>query len=900
MTKPMRYIISLMIIGLMALVIVWAEKAIDATLSIDGLRCENKEAPLGLDTPYPHFSWVLHSTRRNVRQGAYRLVIASSPEKLSRDQGDFWDSGKVVSDEQNGIGIPNKLKQQTRYYWKIKMWDQLGKESPWSSPSTCETGFFDLESWPAAWLKAPKFSVNYARREFLLPPGIKIESARLYVAATGTGCNSYEVRLNGIRVGDDLYAPGPCEPFKALYSTFDIQSLLKPGANAVALLYNTSASLYMTVKYVDGTSVVVSTDGAWKGTGNGPYQNIGPNNTWGGGQYELYDARQEQQGWDKPGFDDHQWQTLAPLGKGPWAGSSLSITKLKARLVPCKPIAEIKPISIMPYENGRYIVDFGQEVAGHIRLVAKGAKSGSTLSVRYAEMLTADGKQLDQYSITRNAQHAYIFADDKAVVYEPRFFNVGFRYVEITGYPGQLLAESITSLAVASDVVNGSTFSCSSPVLNRLQTMAVWSFLGNLQNIPTDCPGRERRGWTADCHVVSAAECLNFDMRNFMDKWLDDYVDCQEPGGWIPVELPMKTDGNKDIKWPASSIFIPWDLYQAYGDKSILEKYYPLMSGYLKFLRSIAKPDFSVPGGGMWRPYLSYGDWLAPEPASSAYLGTLYYYRCADLMRQIADTLNKKDDAKDYAALASTIKAVIQTTYRKGGGTVYYDNNSQSANAHALGFGIVADADRPAVLKSLIDDYQAKGHNTMGFLGIRWALPVLSAGERNDIAYSYITNPGDNSWVAFINKCDATTMLEEWDVSKKSSQNHAFLAGSLSEWFFQDLAGISAQKPGFKEIRIKPYIPADVQWAKASINTVRGWVRSEWKKEESGALSLLVSIPVNSTATIYIPAGYSTQINASGSNDAGSKADAVKHLRDENGCAVYSVGSGSYEFTVFK
>ena len=362
----------------------------------------------------------------------------------------------------------------------------------------------------------------------------------------------------------------------------------------------------------------------------------------------------------------------------------------------------------------------------------------------------------------------------------------------------------------------------------------------------------------------------------------------------------MMSDGNKDIRWSASAIFIPWDIYQAYGDKSILAKYYPLMSGYLKFLQSIAKPDCSFPDGGMWKPYLSYGDWLAPEPASSAYLGTLFYYRCADLMSKIADELNKKDDAEKYAALASTIKAAIQTTFRKEGSGIYYDNNSQTANAHALGFGIVADADRPAVLKSLIDDYHAKGHNTTAFLGIRWVLPVLSAGERNDIAYSYITNSGDNGWISWINKLDATTMLEEWDYRKTSSHNHGFLAGSLSEWFYQDLAGISALKPGFKEIRIKPYIPEDVQWAKASIHTVRGWVKSEWRKRDGGTLTLLVSIPVNSTATIYIPAGSSAQINKSKSGDTAPKAEEINHLRDEKGYAVYAVGSGTYEFTASK
>lgn len=857
------------------------------------LRCDNIIAPMEIGTAHPNLSWILQSDQRNQRQAAYRVLIASSPQVLAREQGDVWDSGKTTSDQQLEVTIPVSLEPTTAYDWKVMIWDQDDKASAWSPAQSFETGFFDLWTWPARWFNASSFDVNFARREFLLASGGTLNRARAYVASTGGGCNSYELRLNGQRVGNDLYAPGPCEPSKAMYSTFDITKQLHNGLNTVALLYNKRISLQMLLQYTDGSLQVVATDNNWKGAIKGPYIQISGAEPYGGGELELYDARQEWVGWEKTGFDETTWKSLAATDASCGLPNCTSITKLKPRLVSCKIIDTLKPVAITRHGRGNYIVDFGQEVAGHVRIAASGGRAGDALIIHYSEMLDAGGKHVDQRSITRDAHHQYIFKDNRPVIYEPQFFNVGFRYVEVNGYPGKLTADKITSLAVASDVVNGSLFECSDPTLNRLQRMATWSFLSNLQNIPTDCPGRERRGWTADCHAVAAAECINFDMRNFFDKWLDDHAECQYDDGWIPVELPMsgipENDPGADIKWPASSIFIPWDVYNAYGNRHILEKHYPMMRRYLKFLQSIAKDNCLF-------DRLAYDDWGALEPANSPYLGTAYYYYCATLLAKIAGELSLTRDAAEYLALASMINTAIQTKYRHDGETVYYDNNTQSANAHALGFGIVPEADRAKVLKNLIDDYQGKGHNTTGFLGIRWVLPVLSACGRNDIAYSYIRNPKIGGWKYFINHWDATTMHEFWNGTKENSFDHAFLAGSLSEWLYQDLAGIASVKPGYREIRCRPYIPADVSWARAQINTVRGWVKSEWKKQIDGSLMLSVTIPANTFATVHVPATRTG--NVTESRRPAADAPGVKFLRAERDAVVYKVGSGTYVFEV--
>jgi len=995
-----------------------------ADLHPNELRCENLLAPLGIDNVHPGLSWVMQSEKRGQRQTAYQVLVASSPAILAEDRGDVWDSGKVVSDQQIGVVVPAALNPTTTYHWKVKVWDREGHASSWSPGASFGTSYFDLAQWPAAWLNVPCFAVHYARREFEIGAGKVPVSARVYVASVGGGCNSYELRINGQRVGDDLYAPGPCEPTKAMCSTFDVASLLKEGGNAVSLLYNRRVSLRLVINHADGSSDVLMTDSTWKGKDQGPYLGISGPTPYGGGEFEEYDARRELGAWDMPGYDDHGWQTLqatgpdaglaetttparwiwadkpsdptvcfrrtiaverdvdafvlitaddqyewylngnrlgdgkhweqlttwwvklrqgknviavkaanasgpcgllaeiryagqslgtdnqwktsvapaadwnkvefddaswgkavviAKLGAQPWGTLSPSpITKLKARLVPCKVIETLEPVSVRMLNEGNYVLDFGQNVNGHVRIEAGSAKAVSSMSVHYGEQLDAQGQHVDYKSISRDAHHVYVFKDGQRVILEPKFFNVGFRYVEVKGYPGQLTADKIRSLALASDVLNGSSFECSDQALNRLQRMARWSFLNNLQNIPTDCPGRERRGWTADAHAVAAAVNINFDMRNFFDKWLDDHAECQDQQGWIPVELPMKTDINRDIKWPVSSIFVPWDLYNAYGDKRILEKHYPMMRRYLAFLQSRAKEDCLF-------DWLAYGDWVALEKAGGAYLGAVYYYRCADLMERIAAVLNLDKDASDFSALKTRILAAIHAKFRDAKETARYDNDTQSAIAHALGFGIASPADRDGILERLIADYGAKGHNTTGFLGIRLVLPVLSAGGRNDVAYSYIRNSELGGWMCLANR-GATTMPEDWEGNW--SQDHAFLCGSLSEWFYQDLAGIVSMKPGYKEIRFKPYVPSDVDWAKAQIHTVRGWVKSEWRKQSGGRLKLAVVVPPNTTATIHTPARDVDSVTE-GKKPA-TQAEGLKFLHMEGGAAVFEVGAGEY------
>jgi alpha-L-rhamnosidase len=407
-------------------------------------------------------------------------------------------------------------------------------------------------------------------------------------------------------------------------------------------------------------------------------------------------------------------------------------------------------------------------------------------------------------------------------------------------------------------------------------------------NVPTDCPGRERRAWTADAFSVSQAECLNFDMLRMYYKWFDDYGDCQRSFGWIPVELPASTDTSVDVNWPMSSIFIPWDIFQAYGDKVFLIRFFDVMKKYINFLTSISDEDYTIN-----ERHLSYGDWVAKVKASKTYLGTAYYYRCAFLMSKIAAEIGKTDDVAVYGELAQKIKESINIRFLKNSSQkTFYDNNSQSANAHALFLDFVPVELKPHVIHSLVEALKADGANNTGFLGTMCLLPALADNGRNDIVFSMVCDPNPGNWIYLVESLGATTFPE--DFAGEWSQNHAFLGGSLSAWFYRHLAGIQPLAPGYKKIQIKPYIPSTLINAKAQIHTFCGMVKAGWEKTGDTGLKINITVPPNTIAIVYVPATSSDAVAENGKS--ANQAKEMKNLGYKDGFAVFEVGSGEYCF----
>ncbi len=826
------------------------------------LRCEYCTNPLGVDQPDPRLSWEMEGTEDGYVQSAYRILVTLGPDTV-------WDSGKVASSRQNAVPYSGaKLQSKSRYVWKVKTWDRHDGESPWSEGAFFETGLFRAEDWGCRWFNCEypnsPTAVYYERREFFVRGDVPLAAARVYIGATGSKSNAYVLRVNGAQAGDDRISPGQTHFKRGLYRTYDVTGSLRPGSNAVGILHTRKVIFRLELRYEDGSTDAIVSDASWKRLKKGPYLALRyPGGSISEGKGETYDARLEPEGWDLSGYDDSSWGR--PItDQGP--------LMLTGQLQPIRCIEGRSPVSITRPLPNTYVVDFGQNLFGAVRLTVTG-QAGTRITLRYAEILGPEGRidpgttEAGWLAEPQPQYDEYILRGREEEVYEPRFSFHGFRYAEVTGYPGELDAGRITAQVIHNDILNGSAFACSHALLNRLQHAAVWSFRTNLVSVPMDCPSRERQGWLGDAHCHSEADLLNFDMGAFYDKWFDDISDSQLENGMVPLICPSEGhEYSLDMPWAAAVVLIPWDYYMAYGDKAFLRKHYPLMK------RCLGSFEPHLDRNDLLQNSLLFGDWFgSAKDISPVFLATAYYYRCLVLMGRMGEVLGYPDDTALYSRLAFKVQAGINAAYLKEG--QYYDTNSQTANALALYLGFVPEGCIPAVLNSLVEDILARETLTVGCLGAEAILAALAENGRNDIAYYLAANTNPGCWGYWIREYGATTALESFH-DNRSSNNHAFLIGGLSAWFYKHLAGISPLSPGYERIRIRPYIPEDMNSAYARIHTVRGTVQSSWHRIGS-KLVLQVTIPPNAAAEVHLPSG-------------GKERQPV----------LYTVGSGQHEFAV--
>ncbi|TYP78971.1 family 78 glycoside hydrolase catalytic domain [Paenibacillus methanolicus] len=853
------------------------------------LRCEYMDNPLGVDRPNPKFSWETACAvdDGDVLQSAYRILVASDESALERHVGDLWDSGRVDGDSQNAVVYGGaELASKSRYWWKARIWDRQGRESAWSEAAYFETGLFRADDWQCRWFNCEypngATAVYYERKEFVPTSGARITAARAYIGATGSKANAYELRINGKKIGEDLISPGQTHFRRALYRTFDVTDDLRSGRNAIGILHTRKVIFRLDIRYDDGTSQAIVSDQSWRRLKRGPYIALRyAGGSISEGKGETYDARLAPDGWDMPGYDDSAWGRPIPEN-GPLL--------LTAQLQPIIASRTLAPVSISNGNADTYVVDFGQNLFGGVSLTVSG-EAGTKITLRYAESIHPDGAinpgslEAGWLAEPQPQYDEFILRGAGEETYRPTFSCHGFRYVEVAGYPGGLTADRISALVIHSDIENGSAFECASELLNRLQHGAVWSFRSNLVSVPFDCPTRERQGWLGDAHCHAEADALNFDMAAFFAKWFDDIADCQLENGIVPLICP--SEGHEytlDMPWAAAVIFIPWDYFVAYGDKAFLAKHYDVMSTCLGSFRHLLDDSLLLQNNTI------FGDWFgSAAELSKTFLATAYYYRCLTLLSKIAGELGETGDAASYSALASRVEAGINAAFLKEGR--YYDANSQTANALALYFDFVPSASKPAVLGSLVKDVLSRGTMTVGCLGATAILAALAENGRNDIAYYLATNTNKGCWGYWVQEYASTTALENFS-DNYASNNHAFLVGGLSAWFYKHLAGISPLEPGYRRIRVKPFIPDDMEHASAQIHTVRGMVKSRWQKGRT-QLVLAVEIPPNATAEVYIPSGDRACIEYERSASvSGHEAP----FRFEGNYAVYSVGSGRHEW----
>jgi alpha-L-rhamnosidase len=895
---------GLLVAGALTLLSVWAQAA--ALVRPTQLRCEYLENPLGLDARQPRLGWVLAAENKNARslsQSAYQVLVASTPEKLARHEGDLWDSGRVASDQAAQVPFSGlRLAASQRCFWKVKVWDQDAQPSDWSVPASWEMGLLAPVDWQARWIGRNSDTNSQPapllRREFSLKG--KVKQARAYICGLGY----YELRINGRKIGDHLLDPGYTRfDRNDLYVTYDVTAELQPGANAVGVIlgngwYNVHTKavwnfheapwrnsprllFQLRVVYTDGRTDFLVSDEGWK-TSTGP---IVFDSIYGG---ETYDARLEKPGWDTAGFNDNEWERVCLLGS--------PRGNLNAQAMPAIKVSQtLKPVKLTEPTPGVYIFDVGQNLAGMAELTLTGP-AGTRVQMRYGERLHPDGT-LDVADIAQhvkrmdsNQQHqtdTYILKGAGRETWHSRFTYHGFQYVEATGFPGKPSLENLRALFIHSAIPEAGSFECSNPLFNRILRNARWSFLSNLQGVPTDCPHREKNGWTGDAHLAAEQAMYTFQPVTVHAKWVQDLADEQRPSGELPGIVPTSGWGyswGNGPAWDSAFLLIPYYQYVYYGDTEILRRHYPGFKRYVDFLTTKAKDGIVSHGLNDWAPWKTKTD----APITS----TGYYYVDARITALAAAASGRAAEARQYNELAEQIKTAFNRRFFKPE-TGSYDQGSQTALSCALYQGLAEPPHRRQVLTNLVAAVEkSNNHIDTGILGCKYILNALLEEGRPDVAYRMVAQKDQPSWGWWLEQ-GATTLWEQWNGSE--SRNH-IMYGDVVAWFYKALAGIrpDVASPGFKHFLIQPHVLGDLTFARADYDSIRGRITSDWKVVK-GEFRHTVVIPPNSTATVSLPIAQAELVRENGRPL--SSSGGVKVVGSESGRTVLEAGSGTYQFS---
>jgi alpha-L-rhamnosidase len=810
------------------LALVWGVGAQEIPPPPRDLRVEYLTDPMGVDVAQPRFSWKLEHPERGQQQTAYQVLVSLEPAVGS---GEMWDSGRVISPDSAHVVYAGKpLLGGRTYYWKVRWWDKEGRASAYSRVARFHTGLLAASEWRGKWITGG----GQLRREFRLAG----QPARAYAYISGLGY--YELRINGRKVGNHVLDPGwTTYDKRVLYSTYDVTPYLRAGDNAVGVMlghgwYGSRAVLLqMNIELEGGSRAEVVSDATWK-VHPGP---IVSDSIYHG---ETYDARLETPGWDQPGFDEAGWKaaSLADPPKG----------VLSAQMMPpIRVVDTIVPLRVTNPRPGMWVYDMGQNFSGWVRLKVRGPR-GTAVKLRHAELLYEDGTINVENLRRARATDVYILRGDaEAETYEPRFTYHGFRYVELTGYPGTPPPDAVHGRVVHTDVRPTGGFSCSNDVINRIQRLIYWGIKTNLHSVPTDCNQRdERMGWMADAHLYAETAMLNFDMPAFYTNFLRNIRDIQGEDGTVTDTVPHKWGQRPaDPAWGSAYPLIAWYMYQYYGDRRILEEHYGGIKAWADFLHSKAEDGIVS--------YFYYGDWVAVRKTPGNLVSTFYYYWSTDLVARVAELLGRKEEAAVYRKRAQTIAEAFHRKFYNLE-TRSYANGTQTANLLPLFLDIAPKEVRGAVWSNLVNDivYENNTHLTTGIIGTKYLMPLLTRMNRSDLAYELASQTTYPSW-GYMVENGATTLWELWQNKtgpSMNSHNHPMF-GSVGQWFYNALAGIHGA-PGFAQIRIEPQVVRDLRWASGSFETLRGLVACSWRRTEEG-LRLEVAIPVGSQAEVYIP-----------------------------------------------
>ena len=843
------------------------------------LRVEYLSNPLGIDMPKPRFFWKNRHPERGQRQTAFQIIVSSSRQA---EDGDLWDSGKINTDYSIQIIYDGKpLESNRTYYWKVRIWDGRGEISPWSEVARFDTGLISPADWKGEWIGGD----NLLRREFNLPE--EAQRARVYICGLGY----YELRINGQKVGRHVLDPGwTTFDKRVLYTTYDVTSLLKKGKNAIGVMlgegwYKSRALLFqLYLEGRDGLLMEVHSDTSWK-TAPGP---ILEDSIYHG---EIYDARLEQSGWDEPDFSEKGWKSVQKV-KAPGGG-------LSAQLMPAIQVVDtIVPLTMTNPAPGVYVFDLGQNISGWAQLRVCGP-AGTDVRLRFAELTYENGMINQENLRSARAEDLYILKGEGEEVWEPRFTYHGFRYIEVTGYPGTPKIDSVRGRVVHTAVSPAGNFSCSKQLLNDIQRLILWGQKTNLHSIPTDCCQRdERMGWLGDAQVTAEEAIMNFDMAAFYTNFLRNIRDEQAADGSITDTVPHIWGSRPaDPAWGAAYPLIAWYMYQNYGDRRLVEDYYDSLKKYVEFLQSKAQ-------NGLLK-YSYYGDWVAIDKCPGSLVSTFYYYYGTKVLADMARLINRQAEAQAYDKLATEIKTAFNREFFDPKTGNY--GPTQTANALPLFIGLATDKERGGAWSALFNDlvYEHDSHLTTGIIGTKYILDVLTAAGNSDLAYDILTKTDFPSY-GYMIKNGATTLWEIWQKREgpsMNSHNHPMF-GSIGAWFYRALAGINmaADSVAFKKLIIKPQMVRDLRHASGSIYTINGLVSCSWERSDQ-KISLQVTIPFGSEAEIYLPVFKLRNLKLTegghlvwSDNQLRASLPGVKDIELKGGNVLIRSGSGQYVF----